>query len=171
MLSLPPASVSLSMPLMYRDAESLLVSFAFQLEQYYERIAAAQEAGLCCLSLAEAATAAAADWGQQRGWLAFAGGFFASAKDSQLFAAVAHSETLGALELLSIQVCFPHRLQAVHCISHRRSWLLVLLWSAAFLSVVCALMLRDEDFVSCCLCPPHCRVLMLFRANDACCSP
>ncbi|KAL8271684.1 hypothetical protein Esti_004397 [Eimeria stiedai] len=73
------------------------------LEQYYERIAAAQEAGLCCLSLAETCAAAAADWGQQRGWLAFAGGFFASARDTQLFAAVAHSETLAALELLSIQ--------------------------------------------------------------------
>ncbi|KAL8425657.1 hypothetical protein Efla_003977 [Eimeria flavescens] len=73
------------------------------LEQYYERIAAAQEAGLCCLSLAESAAAAAADWGQQRGWLAFAGGFFAAAREAQLLAAVAHSETLAALELLSIQ--------------------------------------------------------------------
>ncbi|XP_026193366.1 vacuolar protein sorting-associated protein 16 homolog [Cyclospora cayetanensis] len=73
------------------------------LEQYYERVAAAQEAGLCCLSLAEAAAAAGAEWEQRRGWLAYAGGFFASVKDSQLPAAVAHSETLTSLELLSIQ--------------------------------------------------------------------
>ena len=89
------------------------------LEQYYERVAATEQAGLCCLSLAEAATGvhaaragaaareaagpAAGDWGQQRGWLAFAGGFFAAAKDTQLVAAVAHTETLAALDLLSIQ--------------------------------------------------------------------
>ncbi|CDI77212.1 AAEL010559-PA, related, partial [Eimeria acervulina] len=83
------------------------------LEQYYERVVAAEEAGLCCLSLAEAAAAAAdgaataaaaaAEWEQQRGWLAYAAGFFAAAKETELFAAVAHAETVGALELLAVQ--------------------------------------------------------------------